>query len=89
MGDEIFQLSCLRYDQFDFLIDIVPRDDVKPVSGGQVSAPAATAATGATTAASGFFLQNPQQQGAQATAQPQVQVSTDFNVLYRTTFLTV
>lgn len=61
-----------RYDQFDFLIDIVPRDDVKPVSGGQASAPAANPAAGAAAApGSGFFLQ---QQAGQATAQPQVQV---------------
>jgi len=24
--------SCFRYDQFDFLIDIVPREDMKPAS---------------------------------------------------------
>jgi len=73
-------MAITKYDQFDFLIDIVPRDDIKP-------APKAESGSRVMTDQVSYYLQLAQQhqhslqtnqtssaQPAQATAQPQTQL---------------
>lgn len=70
-----FLSSFSRYDQFDFLIDIVPRDDIKPATQPPKKDETMGRIVGSANDQVSYYLQMAQQQqlqGATATAQTQV-----------------
>lgn len=59
-------MAISKYDQFDFLIDIVPRDEIKPTKKEmEVTAP-----TKSTPVPEVFYVQMPQQQQQQSITVP-------------------
>ncbi|TRY63411.1 hypothetical protein TCAL_02643 [Tigriopus californicus] len=68
-------MAITKYDQFDFLIDIVPRDDIKPATQPPKKEEAMGRIVGSNNDQVSYYLQMAQQQqlqGATATAQTQV-----------------